>query len=97
MSTLSGLGIVYIMRSFHQAVKKGLDNPTMFFTSVGIGLLVFIVFGLISEKTLSKITNRIILEMRIDFSNLIFQSEYEEVEGKKKELFWAKAQIFYRK
>ncbi|WP_258101002.1 ATP-binding cassette domain-containing protein [Marinoscillum pacificum] len=87
MSTLSGLGIVYIMRSFHQAVKKGLDNPTMFFTSVGIGLLVFIVFGLISEKTLSRITNRIILEMRIDFSNLIFQSEYEEVEGKKKELF----------
>ncbi|MBR07553.1 MAG: hypothetical protein CMP48_07690 [Rickettsiales bacterium] len=87
MSTLSGLGIVFIMRNFHQAVKKGIDDPIVFSISVGIGLLVFIFFGLFSEKTLSKITNRIILEMRIEFSELIFKSEYEEVESKKKELF----------
>lgn len=87
MSTLSGLGIVFIMRNFHHAIKNGISNPTVFFSLVGVGLVCFIVFGLFSEKVLSKITSSIVLQMRIDFCELIFKSEYEEVEGKKKELF----------
>ncbi len=86
LSSLSGLGIIFIMRTFHQAVKKGIDDPILFFTTIAIGLLAFTLFGLFSEKILSKLSSNIILQMRMDFSQLIFKSEYEEVEGKKKEL-----------
>ena len=41
LSTISGLGIILIMRNFHQAVKTGIDDPTLFFALVGAGLFTY--------------------------------------------------------
>ncbi|MAE87335.1 MAG: hypothetical protein CMB80_31670 [Flammeovirgaceae bacterium] len=87
LSTISGLGIILIMRNFHQAVKTGIDDPTLFFALVGAGLFTYMFFGLIAEKMLFTRTSRVIVSMRTDFCRLIFRSEYEEIESKKSELF----------
>lgn len=87
LSTISGLGIILIMRNFHQAIKSGIDDPSFFFAMIGLGLLTYMVFGLIAEKMLFQRTSEIVVNMRNDFCRLIFQSNYEEIENQKNELF----------
>ncbi|MFY0608071.1 MAG: ATP-binding cassette domain-containing protein [Cyclobacteriaceae bacterium] len=87
MSFLSGLGIIFIMRIFHMAVKNGVEDPFEFFIFIALGLLGFVVFGLIGEKMLFSQTAIVVMQMRTDFCQMIFQSEYEEVEDKKENLF----------
>lgn len=87
MSFLSGIGIIFIMRNFHLAIKNGIQSPLEFFSFIAIGLVAFVVFGLLGEKTLFTQTAEVVMQMRTDFCRMIFKSEYEEVERKKEELF----------
>ncbi|MEO9476662.1 MAG: ATP-binding cassette domain-containing protein [Cyclobacteriaceae bacterium] len=87
LSYLSGLGIVFIMRSFHKALKDGIDDPVHFFLLVGLALIGYVFFTLMGEKVLFDQIEEVVKKMRIDFCSNIFNSKYEDVEGKKDELF----------
>ncbi|MFY0689759.1 MAG: ATP-binding cassette domain-containing protein [Cyclobacteriaceae bacterium] len=87
LSVASGLGLILIIRTLHKAVTDGIPDPLIFWLSFIGGLFAYVVIGIYAEKMLSIISNRIVLEMRMDLLRKVFKTDYEKIEGRKKELF----------
>jgi putative pyoverdin transport system ATP-binding/permease protein len=87
LSTLSGLSIIWVMKEAHQSLKSGIQDPQTFFIILCSGLIVFFTLGIISEKILTILANKSIINMRMNMAEKLFEAEFEKVEFKKEAFF----------
>ncbi len=88
LSTASGFCVLLIIRSINTHIQSKLQDFDVepFLLHFGIQLAAFVVFAILSTLILSRISNQVILDLRLLLSKKALNANFESLEFRKNEL-----------
>lgn len=85
-SVITGICSTLLIKTIHETLNNGIDDIFHFSVKVGILLLAYPLFAVLSSYILAKLTQTIIHNLRIQLSTKILNADYSTVEKNKDRL-----------
>lgn len=85
-SVVTGVCSTFLIKSIHETLNNGIEDILTFSVKVGVLLIAYPTFAVLSSYKLAKLTQTIIHNLRVQLSTKILNSDYSSVEKNKEKL-----------
>ena len=85
-SVVTGVCSTFLIKSIHETLNNGIEDILTFSIKVGVLLIAYPAFAVLSSYKLAKLTQTIIHNLRVQLSTKILNSDYSSVEKNKEKL-----------
>ncbi|MEP0984697.1 cyclic peptide export ABC transporter [Ekhidna sp.] len=85
-SVITGICSTLLIKTIHETINTGIEDLLFFSVKVGILLIAYPLFAVLSSLMLAKLTQTIIHNLRVQLSTKILNAKYSEVEKNKERL-----------